>query len=524
MRRTIVSALTALCITVISMPAFATVGVRIQQVVVLSDDESTELVITGFNFDNGRPPRVFLSGIPLDVTSAGANVITATAPANLVPGSYEVVVRTGLAAVRRDRFDGVTIGAVGETGETGPHGPEGPQGPAGADGTPGPAGPQGPKGPKGPAGPPGADGAAGAQGPEGPAGTDGERGPEGARGPTGPEGPRGEPGPVGPQGPIGLTGAQGPAGEQGRQGDTGAQGPAGPPGPQGPAGDCTDCPDVTPPQVLLTAEDNVLSDRTTITVALSDDLELGFYASSVEPVPTYLVSGVSEAEFSVEADLELGANTIFVYAWDTTGNMTKASIDITRITNQPPVIESFTLEQSEPGADIVCNAVATDPDGDRLTIRYRWRVDGSAFTIGRGTLLFGSEVQDGDVVSCEPIASDGIQDSPPVSRKTLTARGVTGAPVITSVVLSGGTFSPAPVFCNAEATDPDGDELSYEFSFDVDGFGDISSIVQTGASAQGTVTTLDIVTVTCNVTVFDAQGNSVSAQSGRLVVANPNPL
>ena len=109
MRKTVASAFAALCLTGLSIPALATFGLRIEQVAISADGNRTELVITGVNFDNGRDPKVFLNGIPLQVTSAGPNVITAWTPADLVPGSYEIAVRTGLAAARRDTFEGVTI-------------------------------------------------------------------------------------------------------------------------------------------------------------------------------------------------------------------------------------------------------------------------------------------------------------------------------------------------------------------------------------------------------------------------------
>ncbi len=179
--------------------ADASFGVHIVQVVVLNAEDHTELVITGFRFDNGRRPTVRLGGIPLEVTSAGPTVITARAPSDLLPGNYELVVRTGFGAGRRDSFSGVTIGVAGPAGEAGPPGPagevgpEGPRGATGAQGTQGLPGPAGPAGPVGPAGlpgepgMPGVPGPAGAIGPMGPAGPPGPAGPEGSPGATGPD-------------------------------------------------------------------------------------------------------------------------------------------------------------------------------------------------------------------------------------------------------------------------------------------------------------------------------------------------
>jgi hypothetical protein len=64
-------------------------------------------------------------------------------PANLVPGTFKIVVMT--TSGEKAKFD-MTYGAVGPQGPSGPVGAQGQQGSTGATGPAGPAGPTGPSG------------------------------------------------------------------------------------------------------------------------------------------------------------------------------------------------------------------------------------------------------------------------------------------------------------------------------------------------------------------------------------------
>ncbi len=118
---------------------------------------SNELFIEGANFNNGNPPVVDISGVPLVVSSAtDALIVASLPPGGLSDGDYLLSVLTGDEIKQFDTHD-LTIGAVGPQGvqgEVGPQGPIGPQGvvgPQGTTGATGAAGTQGPQGPQGPA-------------------------------------------------------------------------------------------------------------------------------------------------------------------------------------------------------------------------------------------------------------------------------------------------------------------------------------------------------------------------------------
>jgi hypothetical protein len=86
------------------------------------------------------PPLVSLGSHVLAVVSYNSTQISASLPAGLKPGTYDLAV----AAMGAANFD-VTIG-IGTPGPAGPGGPAGPAGPAGATGAPGPQGAPGPAG------------------------------------------------------------------------------------------------------------------------------------------------------------------------------------------------------------------------------------------------------------------------------------------------------------------------------------------------------------------------------------------
>ena len=167
-------------------------------------DELGVLHIGGANFltRRGTAPTVTLGllGRPLTVVYASPTRIEATLPAELVPGSYLLIVEKGNESSADAPEDGgpadafwITLGGSGAKGDKGDPGPAGPQGLAGPQG---PTGPSGPAGPKGDQGLPGPAGSVGAMGPAGPQGTPGLPGAQGPAGPIGPQGPQGVAGPA----------------------------------------------------------------------------------------------------------------------------------------------------------------------------------------------------------------------------------------------------------------------------------------------------------------------------------------
>lgn len=106
---------------------------------------TSQLMLSGSGFEPSKgSPTVAFNASQLTVVSASDTQIVATLPANLVPGTFKVVVMT--KSGEKAKFD-MTYGAVG------PQGPAGLQGSTGATGSAGPTGPTGATGPQGLPGP-----------------------------------------------------------------------------------------------------------------------------------------------------------------------------------------------------------------------------------------------------------------------------------------------------------------------------------------------------------------------------------
>jgi hypothetical protein len=173
--------------------------------IVLESSTPNQLVVTGYNFNNGGTVQLTLGGTPLIVQSQTDTVLVADLPDSILPGSYILVAWSGNGAVREDSMD-ITVGAEGPAGPQGEIGPEGPQGPQGL---------------------PGADGTDGVNGLDGANCWDNIQGGISTAdciGPKGNKGDKGEPGPEGPQGPAGPPGSDGAPGADGAQGLPGIPG------------------------------------------------------------------------------------------------------------------------------------------------------------------------------------------------------------------------------------------------------------------------------------------------------------
>ena len=90
--------------------------------------------------------------------------------------------------------------------------------------------------------------------------------------------------------------------------------------------------------------------------------------------------------------------------------------------NQPPAIQRLSLDPASPapGDRIRAQAAASDPDGDPVTVRYVWTVDGKTMPES-GPELAASDLAGGARIQVVAIASDGRLDSEPM-QATATVR------------------------------------------------------------------------------------------------------
>jgi len=155
-----------------------------------------------------------------------------------------------------------------------------------------------------------------------------------------------------------------------------------------------------------------------------------------------------------------------IYVAGNTGDVLGAVV----VGNNPPVVDSVTLSPAAPRTNdtVQATVAAHDPDGDTVALSYQWSRNGSPIAGATGSSLDLSQSgagDRGDTVSVQVTASDGVA----------TANG--GASVVVadtapsaSVSLSNTSPGTADVVtATAAASDADGDQLSYTFTWKVNG-------------------------------------------------------
>lgn len=137
--------------------------------------------------------------------------------------------------------------------------------------------------------------------------------------------------------------------------------------------------------------------------------------------------------------------------------------------NRPPRMEWVELRPARPRAGEPVRAVAraSDPEGDPVRFRYHWRVNGRPVA-GAGEELSLRNVRRGDRIAVEVTASDGRAESDPMRRE---ARIGNRAPHVSRVWLEprGEVHAGMKLTAVAEAADPDGDPLAFEYQWTVNG-------------------------------------------------------
>ena len=103
MHYTFTAIVCGLLLLIAAFPARAVM--ELVEVIVLKDGSTTELIISGFNLDRGRNPKVTLDGTLLPIRTATDTVIVVRLDRERPSGIYELEVRTGLIGSRRDVID-----------------------------------------------------------------------------------------------------------------------------------------------------------------------------------------------------------------------------------------------------------------------------------------------------------------------------------------------------------------------------------------------------------------------------------
>ncbi len=183
------------------------------------------------------------------------------------------------------------------------------------------------------------------------------------------------------------------------------------------------------------------------------------------------------------------------------------------IQNGLPEVLDLVLEPAEPTVEdaIAADFEVHDADGDPVTVLVEWEVDGVVVQSGEGTELTEMSPTRGSVVSVSVTANDGFDDGVSATATVEIANAMPTEPVVR--IRPGwprAGMDDAVCVVKEESTDADGDGLSYEISWTVDGSpytGEVESTTLEGdtipAELLGATETW-----TCTVSAYDGLGYS----------------
>lgn len=136
------------------------------------------------------------------------------------------------------------------------------------------------------------------------------------------------------------------------------------------------------------------------------------------------------------------------------------------LNNQPPVVRKVTLVPTPLtlAGPLAVQIDVHDPDGQQLTTRVQWIVNGAPVTGVNGPELRPDLVKRGDMVAVEVVASDGEAESVPF--RTEPVQVVNTPPILTRVMIEAdGPQGSNRVQAKVDAADPDRDEIQYTYQW-----------------------------------------------------------
>lgn len=196
-----------------------------------------------------------------------------------------------------------------------------------------------------------------------------------------------------------------------------------------------------------------------------------------------------------------------------------------KIVNNPPTLAAAVIAPTAPGvADaLTCTAVGfSDPDGDEPVLTYEWFVNAVVLAGQASPILAAGTVSKGEKVFCRITPGDGAATgSPKTSQEVAIGNAAPSAPVVQISPQAPDAGQSLTCMVVGGAEDPDGDPVSVDFAWLLDG-----ALVagQTGPSLDGALTT-QCGQWTCSAVASDGDGgqsepgtDTVSLLSGTGVV------
>jgi hypothetical protein len=186
--------------------------------------------------------------------------------------------------------------------------------------------------------------------------------------------------------------------------------------------------------------------------------------------------------------------------------------------NQAPVVRAVRLEPAQPTQDDRLRAVANvhDPEGDKVELSYRWRVDGLP-VLGESPTLDLADVAKGARVEVVVTASDGRSEGEPASA---VATVIDRPPVLNGIALqpTQSVYPGDKVVVTPTGSDPDGDFVDFEIQWLVNGRpvnGDGRSFETAGLKKGDRIRVRVVAT--------DGNGESAPLESADILVGSAHP-
>lgn len=188
--------------------------------------------------------------------------------------------------------------------------------------------------------------------------------------------------------------------------------------------------------------------------------------------------------------------------------------------NSAPRIDAVRFDPATPGVGQTVRAIvdAVDPDGDGVRLGFVWSIDGEGVAADGAKLDLTRQMRRGAELEVRVTASDGRAESEPFLASTQIGNR---PPRISSLTIqpAGKITAAGPITAIAQGSDPDGDPVSYEYTWTVNG----SASDERGSVFPDTeLTRGDIVEV--SVIARDEMAESEPIASPRIEVMNGAPL
>jgi hypothetical protein len=242
--------------------------------------------------------------------------------------------------------------------------------------------------------------------------------------------------------------------------------------------DCVDDPPVI--SGLALSPEEVYTDDTIVALVESFDPD----GDEVEVDYRWYVDGllVSEGASYLPGSGFTRGQSVYLVATPSAGDLSGTTVtsDVVIISNSTPSISALSLSNTSPTVEdsLSVSIVASDADGDGITYRYDWVVDG--LSVASTATLSGDYFAKGQEIYVEVSASDGLVDSGTISSET--AMAVNSPPTLTYLLLDRSEVRTDDELGTLTSTvDADGDEVILDFAWWVDGL----PVSASGSSLDG---------------------------------------